>query len=402
LGKSDGNENAGQRAVTAAVPITGKSGCQYKVYDTMYFYGSIIKVQKDVADVDQCIAQCWKFVVGGVRRCQAVNYLKIKKICEMMTTPFNVTDRILMKYFGDKNPNASYGIPVSCPTEGQGGTGGGEESKANCGQTSIDPMARSTTRIINGTEAKKHSIPWIVSLRQGFSSKRHFCGGTLVRVNDGDETDIVITAAHCNEPGLEPDMVDIVAGAHELTNQAEGEQTVEYEDWVNHEDFDPKTLENDISVMKLAKPIKFGKTTQPACLPQAGEKLPEGTPGLVAGWGNTEEGSKQALKLQQLIVPVIPNTKCGEYYKKAEPPKTINEKIMLCAGYHEGGRDACQGDSGGPLTFKSAKGSYTLQGVVSFGKGCARAEMPGVYARVSNYIDWINAKIKKMSALAKN
>jgi trypsin len=54
---------------------------------------------------------------------------------------------------------------------------------------------------------------------------------------------------------------------------------------------------------------------------------------------------------------------------------------MWCAGVAEGGK----GDSGGPIV----DGSGTLIGLVSWGEGCARAGLPGVYTRVANYISFI-------------
>lgn len=51
-----------------------------------------------------------------------------------------------------------------------------------------------------------------------------------------------------------------------------------------------------------------------------------------------------------------------------------------------------QGDSGGALVSKQGA-LWVGIGVVSFGIGCAEAQYPGVYARVSQYQSWINSHI---------
>ncbi|XP_034833573.1 plasminogen-like [Maniola hyperantus] len=71
------------------------------------------------------------------------------------------------------------------------------------------------------------------------------------------------------------------------------------------------------------------------------------------------------------------------------------QEHQICAGKLAGGVDACQGDSGGPLQVKinlpeSGEGSmHFVIGVTSFGIGCARPNLPGVYTRVSSFVDWI-------------
>ena len=62
-------------------------------------------------------------------------------------------------------------------------------------------------------------------------------------------------------------------------------------------------------------------------------------------------------------------------------------EIMICGG--ETGIDTCQGDSGGPLVA-NIDGKFTLVGVTSFGKGCAQKNKPGVYTKISNFLDFIN------------
>jgi transmembrane serine protease 3 len=271
-----------------------------------------------------------------------------------------------------------------------------------CGQTTTpmrpnrryDPEGQ---RIVGGVEARPGSHPWIVSMQQYGS---HFCGGTLIRVSDKKEqSDIVVTAAHCVYDGTS--RLEVVAGAHDLDNKySTGLQRVKAGTTKYHPAYNSDTTMNDIAIIKLDTPINFTSTVQPACLPAEEETVADNTQATVAGWGLTREGGAYSSNiLMQVGVPTISSKDCGSQYKASGIK--IDQSAMICAGYKQGGKDACQGDSGGPFVVQNADKGYTLQGVVSFGVGCARPGLPGVYTRVATYRSWINTYIRLNSQVAK-
>ncbi|KAK4328799.1 hypothetical protein Pmani_000818 [Petrolisthes manimaculis] len=52
------------------------------------------------------------------------------------------------------------------------------------------------------------------------------------------------------------------------------------------------------------------------------------------------------------------------------------------------GNNIGSGDSGGPLVVPNSDSVYSLVGITSWGIGCATN--PGVYTRVTEYVDWVN------------
>ncbi|KAM6967407.1 trypsin-2-like [Aplochiton taeniatus] len=218
-------------------------------------------------------------------------------------------------------------------------------------------------RIVGGYECQPHSQPHQVSLNIGY----HFCGGSLI--NDR----WIVSAAHC---WMNPFSQVVILGDHHIWMYEGTEQYMALDAIHWHQSYDYQTLDYDIMLMKLAQPATLNEFVKPVSLPKDCPKT--GDMCVVSGWGNIYSDSVfNPFNLQCADVPIVSHEDCSRSYK-------ITER-MVCAGYMEGGIDSCQGDSGGPLVCNGE-----LQGIVSWGQGCAQPNYPGVYTKVCSLLPWIN------------
>lgn len=99
-------------------------------------------------------------------------------------------------------------------------------------------------------------------------------------------------------------------------------------------------------------------------------------------------------------LPVLQNYMCKNAFRREGELVHVRQfdSSVICAGRLTGVIDTCQGDSGGPLMLpvheEGGKFPFYQIGIVSYGIGCGTRGIPGVYANVRKYIDWIEEKLK--------
>nr|XP_017032453.1 coagulation factor IX [Drosophila kikkawai] len=251
-----------------------------------------------------------------------------------------------------------------------------------CGQQEY-----STGRIVGGVEAPNGQWPWMAAIfLHGPKRTEFWCGGSLIG------TKYILTAAHCTRDSRQKPFAarqfTVRLGDIDLSTDAEPSDPVTFavKEVRTHERFSRIGFYNDIAILVLDKPVRKSKYVIPVCLPKGlrmppKERLP-GRRATVVGWGTTYYGGKESTSQRQAELPIWRNEDCDRSYFQP-----INENF-ICAGYSDGGVDACQGDSGGPLMMRYD--SHWVQlGVVSFGNKCGEPGYPGVYTRVTEYLDWI-------------
>jgi secreted trypsin-like serine protease len=250
-----------------------------------------------------------------------------------------------------------------------------------------------TDKIVGGKPVPPGKYPFQVALikattKVGREYFGQFCGGTLI-----DER-WVLTAAHC-VPKTKATEIQVYIGSTVLPagdeELSEGPARLSVSRVVSHHKYDPKTHDNDIALLRLEAPasLKF-KSAALGTYSLAAKHARVGSTVVVTGWGRTKEGGTRSATLMEVNVQIRKNTECEAGLRDFVPSATVTAN-MFCAGRSDRTRkvDACQGDSGGFIGARILPDRYAVFGIVSWGFGCGRPGLSGVYTRVANYQKWI-------------
>ncbi|KAB0801365.1 hypothetical protein PPYR_05719 [Photinus pyralis] len=252
-------------------------------------------------------------------------------------------------------------------------------------------------RIVGGGNAGLGSWPWQAAL---YKEGEFQCGATLLTSR------WLLSAGHCFFHSLEDHWVARMGTLRRGTAlPSPYEQLRPITQIILHPGYVDVGFINDISLLQTETPLIFSDYVRPICLPVSDSELKDNRICTVIGWGQLfEVGRIFPDTLQEVQVPVISTSECRKHTLFLPLYKITDD--MFCAGYDRGGRDACLGDSGGPLMCSEPDGRWVLYGITSNGYGCARANRPGVYTKVSNYLPWIRSHIddneKTLSPTTKN
>jgi secreted trypsin-like serine protease len=250
----------------------------------------------------------------------------------------------------------------------------------------LTATAAPSMAIVGGTNAAAGEYPAVAQISFGFAFQ---CTGTLI------SPDTILTAGHCSSmtsatnvasPAAYPPQTINVRIGHNVNGT--GGEVVPVSQVIVQPSYLGPNAKHDISLLKLSRnstktPVKVAGSAETGL-------WAAGVNETIVGWGVTRENGSQPNNLQKATVPIVADATCDSNYSSYGG---IDETTEICAGYPQGGTDTCQGDSGGPM-FGGSGAGLRVVGSTSWGEGCARANRPGIYARVGAPVlrEWIRTQ----------
>ncbi|GFY73917.1 chymotrypsin-like protease CTRL-1 [Trichonephila inaurata madagascariensis] len=197
------------------------------------------------------------------------------------------------------------------------------------------------------------------------SSDKIFCGGALI-------TDqYVLTAAHCTIRIPRNHILVRLAHPDSSTSSSQDLEVIEIK---RHAGYNPRTMQNDIALLKLSKRVRLGDFRRLICLTDDDEDFVDKSASLLRWKGTLGEiGDVESL-------PVISNEECQNRMRSVIPDS------ILCAEPRT--VTMCNADSGAPFII-SEKEKFKVIGLLTWNRNDCDERFPTIFTRVSSYSRWI-------------
>ncbi|XP_018566478.1 granzyme-like protein 1 [Anoplophora glabripennis] len=228
------------------------------------------------------------------------------------------------------------------------------------------------------TAGAPHVSPYTVAIiRENNWHKR--CAGTLI------SDSFVLTAAQC----VDCESAEVILGAYDILvrEKTQVRQYISEDDVIFHPYYDPRTLDNDIALVKLPMSVKLTPFVNIAELPDEDFHLDYGTKAYVTGWEKRLAGYSNILT--QAEVSILSKDKCISFWPTA---RIADNKFCGSNTRREGqiphllGAD-CIIDPGSPLTLHG--NPDILIGFVSGDARCGSL-LPEIFTNVASHKKWID------------
>ncbi|XP_077066706.1 ovochymase-2 [Siphateles boraxobius] len=208
-------------------------------------------------------------------------------------------------------------------------------------------------------------LPWLWQVSIGLGAG-HDCSGVII------QSQWILTDAHCVYD-LEERLLRILS----VTTEGSKKQTRDVIRVHINPYYNPSSLEFNVALLQLSSPINLSESTQPVCLPSAGQDIP---PSLRC-WTSQMSGHGEHRPVW-LKISVLERAVCEQQHGTRLTP------TLLCAGLRSG--ESCMTHrNGGPLVCQTNTSGAVLMGVKSWGP-CGGIQKPAVYSSVPAVMNWIS------------
>ena len=279
-------------------------------------------------------------------------------------------------------------------------------------QLATGEEAGDTEMIVGGSPVPEGKFPWEVRLYSSMDDSQGFCAGSIIAPR------WVLTTAHCTA------MADTIFVGYGSTDRTKTRK-LESEQVVVHPGYSER--QSDIALIKLKSPIPNALPVDLADDKAEKALLRPGVKLIVPGWGalwdskdsqvanlvdkftlpsagddiqtgdavDYEASVSIPMRFNEMSAGVLDQQACKQAYQDLGlPPPGEGE---FCATEPSGAADSCAVDSGGPVLVQADTRSGDVQvGIASLGRQhCGNRSVPGVFAKVAPFSEWIAATMKQ-------